>query len=48
MLDKNDENILFAIKQRTDNQQTQCCVNVLTENFYDAKESLEKMDEEEK
>lgn len=48
LLDKDDEDILNSIKERTENQQITCCVNILIGNYYDAKKILEKMDEEER
>lgn len=48
LLDKDDEDILFAMNERTDNQQIHSCINILIGNYYDAKRNLEKMDEEER
>lgn len=48
LLEKDDEETLFAIKERTENQQIHCCINILIGNYYDAKKILEKMDEEER
>jgi hypothetical protein len=48
LLDKEDEDILISMKERTDNQQIHCCVNILIGNYYNAKKTLENMDEEER
>ena len=48
LLDKDDEAILNSIKERIENQQITCCVNILIGNNYDAKKILENMDDEER
>ena len=48
LLDKDDKDILYAIKERSDIQQIHCCVNILIGNYFDAKKNLESMGEEER
>jgi hypothetical protein len=48
LLDKDDKDILYAIKERSDIQQIHCCVNILIGNYFDAKKNLERMGEEER